>query len=162
VQDEDRSGFASAVASARGADVVVAVLGDLAGLFGRGSCGEGSDACSLRLPGVQADLLAELTATGTPVVAVHEAGPGAGRVRAGHPAAGRRVPGGVPAARRPGRVHGLAGTRIVEPGLIELAIGSSAADVRLCGELELTGPGRLAGRSRVLTTPVPVTALAAG
>jgi beta-xylosidase len=70
VQDEDRSGFAAAIECARSASVAVAVLGDLAGPFGRGSCGEGSDACSLRLPGVQADLLAELVATGTPVVAV--------------------------------------------------------------------------------------------
>jgi len=39
VQDEDRSGFAAAVECARSASVAVAVLGDLAGLFGRGSCG---------------------------------------------------------------------------------------------------------------------------
>src|SRR6185437_2857269 len=44
--------------------------GDLAGLFGRGTSGEGCDAEDLRLPGVQADLLAELLATGTPVVVV--------------------------------------------------------------------------------------------
>jgi beta-xylosidase len=55
--------------------------------------------------------------------------------------------------------HGLAGTRIVEPGLIELAIGSSAGDLRLHGELELAGPERQAGAGRVLTTPVSVTAL---
>lgn len=49
----------------------------------------------------------------------------------------------------------------MEPGLIELAIGSSA-DLRLHGELELTGPERRAGAGRVLTTPVSVTALADG
>jgi len=48
----------------------VAVVGDLAGLFGHGSSGEGCDAEDLRLPGVQADLLAELLPTGTPVVVV--------------------------------------------------------------------------------------------
>jgi len=58
--------------------------------------------------------------------------------------------------------HGLAGTRIVEPGLIELAVGSSAGDLRLHGELELAGPERRAGAGRVLTTPVSVTALADG
>jgi hypothetical protein len=66
----DRSGFPGALAAARDADLCVAVVGDLAGLFGHGSSGEGCDADDLRLPGVQADLLDELLATGTPVVVV--------------------------------------------------------------------------------------------
>jgi beta-glucosidase-like glycosyl hydrolase len=70
VQGTDRSGFAAAVAAARDSDLCVAVVGDLAGLFGNGSSGEGCDAEDLRLPGVQADLLAELLETGTPVVVV--------------------------------------------------------------------------------------------
>ncbi|MGW4945137.1 glycoside hydrolase family 3 N-terminal domain-containing protein [Actinoplanes sp. NPDC004185] len=70
VQGADRSGFAAAVATARDSDLCVAVVGDLAGLFGNGSSGEGCDAEDLRLPGVQADLLAELLETGTPVVVV--------------------------------------------------------------------------------------------
>ncbi|GAA3342163.1 glycoside hydrolase family 3 N-terminal domain-containing protein [Amorphoplanes nipponensis] len=70
VQGTDRSGFAAAVAAARESDLCVAVVGDLAGLFGHGSSGEGCDAEDLRLPGVQADLLAELLDTGTPVVVV--------------------------------------------------------------------------------------------
>jgi beta-xylosidase len=70
VMGDDRSGFAAAVAAARDADLCVALVGDLAGLFGHGSSGEGCDAEDLRLPGVQADLLAELLATGTPVVVV--------------------------------------------------------------------------------------------
>jgi beta-glucosidase len=70
VLGNDRSGFAAAVEAARGADLCVAFVGDLAGLFGHGSSGEGCDAEDLRLPGVQADLLAELLATGTPVVVV--------------------------------------------------------------------------------------------
>ena len=70
VRGDDRSGFPAAVAAARDADVCVAVVGDLAGLFGQGTSGEGCDAEDLRLPGVQADLLAELAATGTPVVVV--------------------------------------------------------------------------------------------
>ncbi|GAA3771719.1 glycoside hydrolase family 3 N-terminal domain-containing protein [Streptomyces phyllanthi] len=67
---DDTGGFAEAVARAAEADVVVAVLGDRAGLFGRGTSGEGCDAPDLRLPGVQAELLDALTATGTPVVLV--------------------------------------------------------------------------------------------
>jgi beta-glucosidase len=70
VSGDDRSGFPDAVAAAAQADVCVAFVGDLAGLFGRGTSGEGCDAEDLRLPGVQADLLEELLATGTPVVAV--------------------------------------------------------------------------------------------
>jgi beta-xylosidase len=70
VRDDDRSGFAAAAEAARAADVVVAFVGDLAGLFGRGTSGEGCDAEDLRLPGVQADLLEELLETGTPVVVV--------------------------------------------------------------------------------------------
>ncbi|MFI7450300.1 glycoside hydrolase family 3 N-terminal domain-containing protein [Nonomuraea sp. NPDC049714] len=70
VRDADRSGFAAAVAAAREADLCVAVVGDRAGMFGLGTSGEGCDADDLRLPGVQADLLAELAATGTPVVVV--------------------------------------------------------------------------------------------
>ncbi len=67
---EDRSGFPAAVEAARNADVCVVLVGDLAGLFGRGTSGEGCDAEDLRLPGVQAELLDELLATGTPVVVV--------------------------------------------------------------------------------------------
>jgi beta-xylosidase len=70
VQAADRSGFEAALAAARDADLCVAVVGDLAGLFGHGSSGEGCDAEDLRLPGVQADLLDELLRTGTPVVVV--------------------------------------------------------------------------------------------
>ena len=70
VRAEDRSDFAHAAAHARAADLVVAVLGDQAGLFGRGTSGEGCDVSDLRLPGVQEDLLRVLVATGTPVVLV--------------------------------------------------------------------------------------------
>ncbi|MEU8386107.1 glycoside hydrolase family 3 protein, partial [Streptosporangium sp. NPDC048865] len=70
VRGDDRSGFAAALRAAREADVCVAVVGDLAGMFGLGTSGEGCDAEDLRLPGVQEDLLTELAATGTPVVVV--------------------------------------------------------------------------------------------
>ncbi len=70
------------------------------GLFGHGTSGEGCDAEDLRLPGVQADLLDELLATGTPVVVVVVSGP---PVRAGRRARpGRRSGAGVH-ARRGGR-----------------------------------------------------------
>ncbi|POX55081.1 glycosyl hydrolase [Streptomyces sp. Ru71] len=74
VDDGDVTGIAEAVRTAREADVVIAALGDRAGLFGRGTSGEGCDAGSLALPGAQQQLLDELLATGTPVVAVLLAG----------------------------------------------------------------------------------------
>ena len=70
VMGEDRSGFAAAVEAARAADLCVAYVGDLSGLFGHGTSGEGCDAEDLRLPGVQADLLDALLDSGTPVVVV--------------------------------------------------------------------------------------------
>ncbi|WP_433257777.1 beta-glucosidase [Streptosporangium sp. CA-135522] len=70
VQGDDRSGFAAAATAAREADLCVVAVGDHAGLFGHGTSGEGCDADDLRLPGVQEKLLAELAATGTPVVVV--------------------------------------------------------------------------------------------
>ncbi|WP_433384129.1 beta-glucosidase family protein [Actinoplanes sp. CA-142083] len=70
VLGDDRSGFAAAVAAAKDADVCVAMVGDLAGLFGHGTSGEGCDADELRLPGLQGELIEELLATGTPVVVV--------------------------------------------------------------------------------------------
>jgi len=70
VSDPDASGFEEAVARAAEADVCVAVLGDRAGLFGRGTSGEGCDVADLQLPGIQADLLDALVSTGVPVVLV--------------------------------------------------------------------------------------------
>ncbi|MGW5772073.1 beta-xylosidase/alpha-l-arabinosidase [Streptomyces longwoodensis] len=74
VDDGDTSSLADAVAAARDADVVVAVLGDRAGLFGRGTSGEGCDVESLALPGAQQHLLDALLDSGTPVVTVLLAG----------------------------------------------------------------------------------------
>ncbi|WP_314412740.1 glycoside hydrolase family 3 N-terminal domain-containing protein [Streptomyces kroppenstedtii] len=68
--DPDTSGFEEAVARSTEADVCVAVLGDRAGLFGRGTSGEGCDVADLQLPGVQAQLLDALTAADTPVILI--------------------------------------------------------------------------------------------
>lgn len=66
--EPDRSGIADAVSLASSAEVVIAVVGDRAGMFGRGTSGEGSDAVDLNLPGVQGELLDALLDAGTPVV----------------------------------------------------------------------------------------------
>ncbi len=70
VDDADRSGFDAAVAAATAADVAVLVMGDQAGLFGRGTVGEGCDRDDLELPGVQRELVEAVLATGTPTVLV--------------------------------------------------------------------------------------------
>jgi beta-glucosidase-like glycosyl hydrolase len=70
IQGGDTSGIAEAAALAADADVVVAFVGDRAGLFGIGTSGEGCDAEDLELPGVQGHLVDALLATGTPVVLV--------------------------------------------------------------------------------------------
>ncbi|MFD7441240.1 glycoside hydrolase family 3 N-terminal domain-containing protein [Streptomyces sp. NPDC059909] len=74
VDGTDTDGFAAAAELARGSDIVIAALGDRAGLFGRGTSGEGCDAESLALPGVQQQLLDTLLDTGTPVVVTLLAG----------------------------------------------------------------------------------------
>lgn len=70
VEGSDTAGFAEAAAAARDAEVAIVVVGDRAGLFGRGTVGEGNDADSLELPGVQRQLVEAIVATGTPVVLV--------------------------------------------------------------------------------------------
>lgn len=72
--DEEAAGIAEAVRAAREADVAVLALGDRAGLFGRGTSGEGCDAASLELPGRQRQLLEAVLDTGTPVVVTLLAG----------------------------------------------------------------------------------------
>ena len=70
VSGDDRRDLSAAVDAANAADVVVLVVGDQAGLFGRGTSGEGCDAESLELPGLQPELIKLVLATGKPVVLV--------------------------------------------------------------------------------------------
>lgn len=60
--------FEAAVTAAEQADVAVVTLGDIAGLFGGGTSGEGCDVVDLGLPGRQGELLDAVLATGTPTV----------------------------------------------------------------------------------------------
>ncbi len=48
---------------------------------------------------------------------------------------------------------------VVEPGRIDVVVGSSSADVRLRTHVTLTGPVRSPGADQVLTTPVEVQAV---
>ncbi|MFC0622776.1 glycoside hydrolase family 3 N-terminal domain-containing protein [Kribbella deserti] len=149
VLGDDRSGIAAAVEAARSADVCVAYVGDLSGLFGHGSSGEGCDAEDLRLPGVQHELLNQLLDTGTPVVVVVVSGRpyalgdfaerAAGLVQAFIPGqeggtaiagvlSGRVVPGGKLPVQIPRHVGGQPGTYLQPPlGSVESA-GISGLD----------------------------------
>lgn len=66
----DMKGFDDALAVAQEADTIVLALGDIAGLFKNGTVGEGSDTTSLRLPGVQQQLLTSILAVGKPTTVV--------------------------------------------------------------------------------------------
>lgn len=66
----DESRIAEAVAAAARAERVILAVGDIAGLFLAGTVGEGSDASSLALPGVQQKLLEAILALGKPTVVV--------------------------------------------------------------------------------------------
>jgi beta-xylosidase len=126
VRTAERSGFAEAAATARSADIVIAVVGDEAGLWGRGTSGEGCDATELRLPGVQEDLLHALADTGKPVIAVLVTG----RPYAIGDVAGRLA--AVVQAFFPGEEggHAIAGVlsgRVVPSGKLPVEIPAAAA-----------------------------------
>ncbi len=70
VEGEDVSGFERAVDAVSAAELAIVVVGDQAGLFGRGTVGEGNDSETLTLPGVQRRLVEAVVATGTPVIMV--------------------------------------------------------------------------------------------
>ena len=70
INGTDTRGIAEAVTVVRRADVALVAVGDLAGMFGGGTSGEGCDAPDLTLPGVQAELVRAVLATGTPTVLV--------------------------------------------------------------------------------------------
>ena len=70
----DTSQIQDAVACARQSDLAIVFVGDLAGLFQTGTVGEGSDTDSLKLPGVQEELLKQVVASGTPTVIVMTSG----------------------------------------------------------------------------------------
>ncbi|GAB3324908.1 glycoside hydrolase family 3 N-terminal domain-containing protein [Geodermatophilus aquaeductus] len=49
--------------------------------------------------------------------------------------------------------------RVVEAGEVQLAVGASSEDLRLRATVQLTGPDRVVGADRVLSTPVEVAPL---
>src|SRR5690606_39959919 len=72
--DDDGSEIPAAVEAALAADIVILAVGDLPGMFGRGTSGEGCDVDELELPGGQAALVEAVIATGKPVILVTNSG----------------------------------------------------------------------------------------
>ncbi len=70
ITGEDRSGFAQAVEIAARADVAIIAVGERSGLVRGCTSGEANDRADVSLPGVQAELVAAVAATGTPCVVV--------------------------------------------------------------------------------------------
>jgi len=70
VLDDDRSGFAEAVAAAREAEAAIVVVAGKSGLMRPATVGEFNDAVNLDLTGVQEQLVEAIAATGTPLVVV--------------------------------------------------------------------------------------------
>ena len=70
VTGDDTSGFAEAVKAAQAADVVVLTVGDISGLGVEHTVGETRDSATLKLPGVQHELIEAVHATGTPIILV--------------------------------------------------------------------------------------------
>ena len=74
ILDGENADIEAAVEAARSADVAIMVLGERSGLTAECTCGETRDRMELGLPGRQAELVAAVAATGTPVVLVLVAG----------------------------------------------------------------------------------------
>ncbi len=144
VREPGREGFAEAVAQAAAADVAVLVMGDRAGLFGRGTVGEGCDVDDLELPGEQRALVEAVLETGTPVVLVLVTG----RPYAIEWAVGRCaaiVQAWFPGQEGAGAIAGVLGGRINPSGRTTLSFPRSAGmmpttyrHVRLAGKVGVT------------------------
>ena len=116
-RERDTKGFAEAVKAAKEADVVLFFAGEEAVLSGEAHC-----RTDLTLPGAQKDLMAELAATGTPVVLVIQAG--------------RPLVINDEAAKAAAVVYCFHGGTMTGPGLANLLAG----DVNFTGKLPVSFP----------------------
>ncbi len=128
VDGDDRSGIDEAVKAAREAELAIVVAGDRAGLFGRGTVGEGNDVESLELPGVQRELIERVVATGTPVVLVLLTGrPYAIAWALDGPSASRAVVQAFfPGEEGAGAIAGVLSGRVVPSGRLPVSLPRSA------------------------------------
>ena len=74
VKDYDLSGISAARKIVDEADLAIYVVGDRAGLFGRGTSGEGNDVADLKLPGAQAEMLDECLNSEVPGIIISVSG----------------------------------------------------------------------------------------
>lgn len=74
IKEPSTEGFAEAVSIAKKADAVIVCVGDLAGITMQCTVGESVDRTSLKLPGVQEELIRALCGTKVPVIVVLTAG----------------------------------------------------------------------------------------
>lgn len=141
ITSDDASALPAAVELARTSDVAVVVVGDIAGLFGDGTSGEGCDAVDLRLPGSQDALVTAVLETGVPTVVV---------VLSGRPyalgaygAARGLVQAFFPGADGAGAVAGVLSGRVSPSGRLPVQIPRlpSASTTYLQPSLGLTNPG---------------------
>ena len=116
-RERDTKGFAEAVKAAKEADVVLFFAGEEAVLSGEAHC-----RTDLTLPGAQKELMAELVATGTPVVLVIQAG--------------RPLVINDEAAKAAAVVYCFHGGTMTGPGLANLLAG----DVNFTGKLPVSFP----------------------
>jgi len=70
INNKDKSYFTEAINLAKSSDVAIVVLGDKSGLTKDCTTGESRDSSTLKLPGVQLDLLQEIKKTNTPIILV--------------------------------------------------------------------------------------------
>ncbi|PPG85708.1 glycoside hydrolase family 3 N-terminal domain-containing protein [Rathayibacter sp. AY1H2] len=134
-------GVQEAVDLVRGSDAAVVVVGDIAGLFGDGTSGEGCDAADLRLPGAQEPLVTAVLETGVPTVVV---------VLSGRPyalgafgAARGLVQAFFPGADGAAAVAGVLSGRVAPTGRLPVQIPRlpSASTTYLQPSLGLSNPG---------------------
>jgi beta-xylosidase len=120
----DTEEFADATQAASDADLVILALGDRAGLFGRGTSGEGCDAGSLALPGAQQELLDQVLAVGTPAVVVLLSGRPYALGAETRSAAGAIVQAFFPGEEGTGAVAGVLSGRVNPSGRLPVSIPS--------------------------------------
>ena len=114
--------LADAAQAAADADLVVLALGDRAGLFGRGTSGEGCDAGSLALPGAQQALLDQVLAAGTPAVVVLLSGRPYALSRQTRSEAGAIIQAFFPGEEGTGAIAGVLSGRVNPSGRLPVSI----------------------------------------